>query len=79
MLTPQEKKSLARIEKNLGMPRWKFILIYGLIFGVTLVAVTSAIDIVAKRLTVGELVSRRLWINLAIIPISGFLFAKIFH
>jgi hypothetical protein len=79
MLTPKEKKTLARVEKNLDWSRWKFILVYGLLSGISLVVLTSAIDVFTGRVTVAQLMGKRLWINLIIIPVSGFLFAKIFH
>jgi hypothetical protein len=34
MLTPKEQKRLRKCESELAMPKWKYILIYGLTFGV---------------------------------------------
>lgn len=79
MLTPEEKKKLASVERNLNMPRWRFILSYGLFFGLALVLVTSVLEVLTGRATVEQLFLQRFWINLAIIVVSGFLFAKIFH
>lgn len=79
MLDPKEKNLLLRIETRLAMPRWKFILIYGLSFGFALVLITSGIDLATKRKTVDEVTGKALWFNLLLIPVSGFIFAKLMH
>jgi hypothetical protein len=79
MLTPKEKKRLARLEKHLAMPRWKYLLLYGLPFGILAVLLTSVIDILVQGITVTEILRKRTWLNLVTIPVAGFLFAKILH
>ncbi|NOT51820.1 MAG: hypothetical protein HOP10_11155 [Chitinophagaceae bacterium] len=77
MLTPKEQKTLARLEETMRMPAWKFILIYGLIFGVLLAIITSVIDVLAGGVPVSELFRKRLWINLAMAPVAGVFFGYI--
>jgi len=79
MLTAKEKKALIRIEKNLAMPRWKYLLIYGVSFGLLLAIISSVIDIELREIPVATVLRTSLWINLAAIPVTGFLFAKIIH
>jgi hypothetical protein len=77
MLTEKEKKSLANLTENLTMPKWKFLLIYGLTFGILLAVTSSLADVFLAGVPVAEVLGKRLWINLAMVPVAGFLFAMI--
>lgn len=79
MLAPKEKKRLTRLEKHLAMPRAKYLLLYGLTFGILLVVFTTSIDMVQQKTSFAELFRKRIWLNLITIPVTGFLFAKILH
>ncbi len=77
MLTPKEKKSLTRLESNMKMPAWKYILIYGLTFGILLAIFTAVIDVLTANVPWSEIFRKRLWINLAMAPIAGVFFGYI--
>jgi hypothetical protein len=77
MLTPKEQKVLARMEKNMRMPAWKFILIYGLTFGILLAIFTSIIDVLMGDVSVNEVLRKRIWINLTMAPLAGIFFGYI--
>lgn len=79
MLTPKEKKRLERLESDLGMPRWKYLLLYGLSFGILLAIFTTVIDMETRHITLSEMLRRRIWFSLVTIPVTGFLFARILH
>lgn len=80
MLTPKEKKRLARLETGFARPRWKYIVVYGLSFGILLVLITTAIDMIMQQgISFAEILKKRIWLNLVTIPVTGFLFAKILH
>lgn len=77
MLTEKEEKSLARLKDNLSMPRWKYLLIYGLTFGILLAIISSVTDVLIAGVPVSEVFRKRIWVNLAMAPIAGFLFGSI--
>ena len=77
MLTPKEQQKVVRLEKELKMPSWKYVLIYGLSFGIFLSIGTSIIDVLGQKLPVKEIFKRRIWINLAMAPVAGIFFGYI--
>lgn len=77
MLTPKEKKALTRLESSMKMPAWKYILIYGLTFGILLAIFTAVIDVLTANVPWSEIFRKRLWINLAMAPIAGVFFGYI--
>jgi hypothetical protein len=79
MLTPKEKKKLTRLEEDLTMPRWKFIVYNGLSFGILLAIVSFAIEIWIQKVPMDEWFRKRFWYNMAAIPVSGFFYARIVH
>jgi len=77
MLTSKEKKTLARLESDMKMPAWKYILIYGLTFGILLAIFTSAADVLTANAPLSEIFRKRLWVNLAMAPVAGVFFGYI--
>jgi hypothetical protein len=77
MLTPKEQKILARLEENMRMPAWKFILIYGMTFGVLVAIFTAAIDVLFGGVALSEVFRKRIWVNLAMAPVAGVFFGYI--
>ena len=59
------------------MPPWKFILIYGLTFGIMAAVFSAALDVLTGGYTVSQVVRKRIWINLAMAPIAGVFFGYI--
>jgi len=77
MLTDKEKKKITRLKDDLSMPRWKYLLVYGLPFGVLLTIISVVTDVLFAGVSVAEIFGRRIWFNLAMIPVAGFLFGFI--
>jgi len=77
MLTPKEQKTLARLERNLKMATWKYILIYGFSFGLLASFFSAVIDVWAHNLPVTDIFKKKLWINLALAPVAGLFFGYI--
>jgi len=77
MVTKKEVKNLARIEKVLAMPKWKFILGFGLISGIIAVIVSALIDMLFFQIKFADIFSNRIWqyiITAAIVcPLAGFI------
>jgi hypothetical protein len=49
MLTQKEQDRLKKYEEDLAMPRWKYILIYGLTFGVMLFILSELSDFIFDK------------------------------
>ena len=77
MLTEKEKKSFARLKNDLAMPRWKYLLMYGLSFGILLGIISCITDVLFAGVPVSEVFRKKIWVNLAMAPIAGFLFGSI--
>lgn len=77
MLTEKEKKSFARLKNDLAMPRWKYLLMYGLSFGILLGIISCVTDVLIAGVPVSEVFRKKIWVNLAMAPIAGFLFGSI--
>jgi hypothetical protein len=77
MLTEKEKKSFARLKNDLAMPRWKYLLMYGLSFGILLGIISCVTDVLFAGVPVSEVFRKKIWVNLAMAPIAGFLFGSI--
>jgi hypothetical protein len=77
MLTEKEKKLLNRYEEDLAMPKWKYVLLYGLSFGLLLVIINVITDLLFDNVTLSEIFRRRFWISLATAPLGGILFGLI--
>lgn len=77
MLTEKEKKSFARLKNDLAMPRWKYLLMYGLSFGILLGITSCVTDVLFAGVPVSEVFRKKIWVNLAMAPIAGFLFGSI--
>ncbi|MEK7224317.1 MAG: hypothetical protein AAB221_01380 [Bacteroidota bacterium] len=77
MLTPREQKTLKRLEAEMKVKAWKYILIYGLSFGVLLAITTAIVDAVTAGAPISGIFKKRIWINLATAPIAGVFFGYI--
>ena len=79
MLTEKEKKTFAKLKNNLAMPRWKYLIVYGLPFVIAITIISPLIDVLTGWVPLSELFRRRFWINMAMAPVAGYLFASIFR
>jgi len=70
MLTVKEKKKLKHYEEDFAMPKWKYILVYGLMFSFLVVLTTILSNWVFENKPFAE-VSWHLFI---IIPVATFLY-----
>ena len=77
MLTVKEKKNLVRLTNVLAMPRWKYLLIYGLTSGLLLAIISAITDVLMAGIPISEIFRKRIWVNLAMAPLAGFLFGTI--
>lgn len=73
MLTTKEQLRLKRYEKDMAMPAWKYILIYGLTFGIVLFIFLSLSDYIFEGITFHWNI-RLLVKAILIISIGGFLY-----
>ncbi|HWR34023.1 MAG TPA: hypothetical protein VN451_10865 [Chitinophagaceae bacterium] len=71
MLTNKQKKIVIQIDDDLAMPKWKFILLYGLSFGLIMVVFSSLTDMLFNHVSFKELFRKRIWNYLTTAPIGG--------
>lgn len=73
MLTENEKKLLQRYEKMAQIPKWKYVLIYGVLAWGVFVAVlmTVFVDVLFKSVTWSDVLRKNLWTNLLTFMIAG--------
>lgn len=70
MLTPIEQKQLNQFEQRMAMPKWKYVLFYGIIgWGLPVALIVSLVNIAFFHKTI-----RDLFLNLAMFPIAGIAF-----
>lgn len=75
MITDKEKKLLARYEQQLAFPKWKYIIIYGVLaWGLTTGILVSLINLLVWGKSFNELIRQELWITLVVFMIAGILF-----
>ena len=79
MLTLNEEKRLTRLKEDLTMPKWKYLLVYGLSFGIAIAIISPLIDVLIGWVPLSDIFKRRFWINLAMAPLTGYLFASIYR
>jgi hypothetical protein len=77
MLTEKENKTLIRLESDVAMPRWQYILIYGLTFGILMAIFNALTDVLIDKVPLAEIFRKKIWVNLAKAPIGGLLFGII--
>jgi hypothetical protein len=70
MLTEKEKKIMRQYEDDLALPKWKYILVYGLSFSVLAAVFTFLTDYLLKNRSFGNFG----WHLLIIIPVATFLY-----
>ena len=76
MLTLKEQRLLKRYETDLAMPKWKYILVYGLIFGIGMFIITMTSNYIFDKDSIHW--DYRLLISFfATVPIGGFLYGWI--
>ena len=75
MLTEKEKKTLRHYEDDLAMPKWKYVLLYGLTFSVLMTGLTFLTDSVFDNKPFGK----PGWRLLIMIPVATILYGTIMH
>ena len=72
MLTNKEKMRLKDYEEQMAMPKWKHILISGVLaWGVPVAILVSLVTPLVDGISFGRMLRRDLWINLIGFPIGG--------
>ena len=72
MLTDREKRMLQIYEKQLAMPSWKFILLFGIVsFGLSMAFIVTIVDALMSRQSVGDGFRNHFLLNLALAPLAG--------
>ncbi len=80
MLTDKEKKLLVRYEEDISIPKWKYILIYGVLsFGIIMAVATAISDLIFKDDRSTEIVGIRILRYLLTGMISGFFYGIVMH
>ena len=80
MLTSKEEKRLKEYEEQMAMPKWKHILIYGVLaWGVTVGILVSLFSLLVDGISFGKILRRDLWINLIGFPVGGVFVGIIFR
>jgi len=76
MLTDKEKKVLANAEKQLAIPKWKFVFIRGVLgWGIfTALLYTVAFTLLFRQVSFSEILKKDIWINLITFMIAGVFF-----
>ena len=70
MLTPIEQKQLKQFEERMAMPKWRYILLFGILgWGLPVALVISLVNMVFLHRSV-----RDLYLNLTIFPFAGIFF-----
>ena len=72
MLTPKEQRQLKRYEDDLAMPRWKYILIYGVIWwGIITPVLITLFELIIDRKSLQQKWIEHLWTRFLIFPLLG--------
>jgi hypothetical protein len=75
MLTKTEKRQLESYESLMAMPKWKYILIYGVLaWGLILAIVVSLVNIWMEKDSFSHMIRNDLGGNLVGFPIGGIFF-----
>ena len=73
MLTTKEQKTLRHYEEDLAMPKWKYILLYGLTFSVLMTVFTLLTDLLLKDNSFNAFG----WHFLITVPVATFLYGTL--
>lgn len=72
MLNEKEQKLLAMFEKQLAMPSWKYILIFGVLsFGLSLLIIITLVDIFMGKGPSRPEFWNSFYVNLFMAPVAG--------
>lgn len=75
MLTDRERKQLSVFEKRLAMPKWKFVLLHGVLaWGLTVAILITLYEMWAQKISVKELLDQELWIRVILFPLAGIVY-----
>lgn len=75
MLNAIEKRQLANYERQMAIPNWKYILIYGVLaWGLTVGILVSVVTMLLNKVSFEQMLQRDLWFNLIGFPIGGIFF-----
>jgi len=75
MLTAKETKKLHQYEENFVMPKWKYVLTYGLAFSLVVIVVTLLYNWIFYNKPFADIN----WHLFITIPVSSFLYGVLMH
>jgi hypothetical protein len=79
MLSEKENKTLARYEKQLEGPKWKFVLAYGLAWTIVILLVLTPVEMLAQKVSLREIINNSLWVRLVFSVLLGLLYGLWLH
>ena len=75
MLNEIEKRQRASYERQMALPKWKYILVYGVMaWGLTVGILVSLITMLLNKASYEQMLQRDLWFNLIGFPVGGIFF-----
>jgi cytochrome bd-type quinol oxidase subunit 1 len=75
MLTDKERKVLAMYQKQLAIPRWKYIIVYGvLIFGTAILLGIIGVRYFVNKQSLQQQWDNNLWLDFIFMPAAGIAF-----
>ncbi|MDP4261502.1 MAG: hypothetical protein Q8941_03115 [Bacteroidota bacterium] len=78
MLNELEKVSLVNYEKRLALPKWKYILLFGIIgWGLPVAIIVTIINMFTDKKSLAYMLQGELWINLMGFTVGGIAFGLV--
>lgn len=77
MLSGKEKISVTRLEEGVKILKWKFVLVYGISFGLIMIVFSCIFDMVFDHVSFSQLFRKNFWTYLGTAPIAGLFFGLI--
>ena len=78
MLSDSEKITLATCEKRLAVPKWKYILFYGVLgWGLPVAIIVTIINMFTDKKSFMDMLQGELWVNIGAFMIGGLVFGLV--
>jgi NhaP-type Na+/H+ or K+/H+ antiporter len=71
MLTPKEQRQLKKYEEDIAIPRWKYILMYGIPWGVITPVLITLFELTFGGKSLQQQWREHLWTRFLIFPVMG--------
>jgi hypothetical protein len=78
MLSEKEISVKDLYEKRLALPKWKFVLIHGVLgWGLPVAIAVTLVDMWIDKKSFNEMLQGEMWVNLAAFPLAGIIFGLV--